>query len=255
MKKATTYLATCILLLCLYVNGYSQNEVQRVRINFETPEGFVRHLLLGFTPDNAATDGFDYGYDAPNIEDHPHDMNWMIEDNRYVIQGVGAFDTTKAYPLGIFMSSEGSVSIALTSLENFPEPINVFIFDVENNSFHQINYAPFSFDIASGEYPDSYYITFSTNVPYGSTLSLNDLDKDPFSVSYNNYTEELTFRSENNHPLDKIEIYNELGQLITQMFDENQSQMVIPVRNVASRPLIARIQSDQNHYIKRLLPH
>lgn len=255
MKKATIYLATCILLLCLSVNGYSQNEVQRVRINFETPEGFVRHLLLGFTPDDAATDGFDYGYDAPNIEDHPDDMNWMIEDDRYVIQGVGAFDHSKAYPLGIFMTNSGTVNISLMSLENFPGPINVFIYDVNNASFHQINDADFSFNLPAGDYHENYFITFSTNAAISGTLNISEETIDSFSIKFLKNSKELVFQSETNNRIDKIEIYNLLGQIIAKQINPNQNRVLIPIHNYATQPLLARIQSGQKSYVKRIIPY
>ena len=38
-------------------NAFEYRTMQRVRIDFESPNGYVRPLLLGFTTDNAATDG------------------------------------------------------------------------------------------------------------------------------------------------------------------------------------------------------
>ena len=38
----------------------TNTEVQRVRIDFVSPDLYPRYLFLGFTPDNTATDGFDY---------------------------------------------------------------------------------------------------------------------------------------------------------------------------------------------------
>jgi hypothetical protein len=83
--------------------------IQRLRLNIVTPQGYLRQLLLGFTSDNAASDGVDYGYDALNFDDFPDDCNWVINDDRFVIQGVGAFDETKKYPLGLFLTNSGSV--------------------------------------------------------------------------------------------------------------------------------------------------
>jgi hypothetical protein len=106
-------------------NGQSSqtSTIQKIRINFVTPLGYTRQLLLGFTSDNSASDSFDYGYDARNIEDFPDDMNWLIDNDRYIIQGVGAFDETKKYPLGLFLTNSGSVDMSLNSLENFDSPI------------------------------------------------------------------------------------------------------------------------------------
>ena len=77
------------------------DDIQRVRLNFTTPEGAIIPSLLGFTPDNAATDEFNYGYDAEFIDDYPNFMAYLIGDKNYIIQGVGAFDETKRFPIGI----------------------------------------------------------------------------------------------------------------------------------------------------------
>ncbi len=138
----------------------NSSSIQRVRIDFTMPNGFVRHLLLGFTPDNTATDGVDYGYDGLNPDDFPDDLNWIIEDERYVIQGVGAFENTKIYPLGLFLSNSGDIEIKLTGLENFTEDINVFVFDAKLNTYTQLNDANYSGYSDSGDYTDRYFITF-----------------------------------------------------------------------------------------------
>ncbi len=73
----------CIVLLFSYsINCEAQ--VQRVRLLFESPTGYVRPLLLGFDPTNTATDGVDFGWDVLNFDDLPGDLNWIIEGDRYV---------------------------------------------------------------------------------------------------------------------------------------------------------------------------
>ena len=77
MNKVTTIYAIILLSFLALPNAYSQ-EIQRVRVDFETPLGYVRHLLLGFTPDNAASDEMDYGYDALCFDDLDDDLDPFI---------------------------------------------------------------------------------------------------------------------------------------------------------------------------------
>ena len=76
-------------------------------------------MLLGFVPNNLATDYFDYGYDAMNTESFPNDLSWLINSEPYIIQGVGDFDESKLYPLGLYLSDSGEIEISLNTLENF----------------------------------------------------------------------------------------------------------------------------------------
>lgn len=161
---------TCLcFLMCLCLSDiitggsalFASNDIQRVRVNFTTPTGYTRYLLLGFTPDNAATDAFDYGYDALCVENLPNDLNWRIGDKNYVIQGVGAFSTEKVYPFRMFLSNSGSVQITLNSLENFNNPVDVFIYDALLQTFAKINDTSFTADMLSGEYINRFFITFT----------------------------------------------------------------------------------------------
>ena len=58
-------------------------------------------------------------YDALNQDAYPYDLNWLVDNQRCVIQGVGAFDNSKKYPFWMFMSKDGAIEIALKALENF----------------------------------------------------------------------------------------------------------------------------------------
>ena len=173
MNKITCLcIALCLL---LKVDSFANNEIvekfdnsfvkpQRVRIHCITPTGYVRHLLLAFTPDNIATDNYDPGYDAQVYDNIPDDLNWIIEDGRYVIQGVGEFNTNKYYPLGMFLTNSGNVSISLAQLENFNEEIDVYIFDLELNSYSHLNQLDFEQNLEADTYLNRYFVTFSNNV-------------------------------------------------------------------------------------------
>ncbi len=188
------------------------SEIQRVRVDFTTPLGYVRHLLLGFTPNNAATDGFDYGYDALNIEDMPDDLSWYIDGSDYVIQGVGAFDESKKYPFHMELTNNGQVSFSLLALENFETPIDVFIFDAFNEEYHQINSHPFTVSHGPGDYLNRYFITFiNGNLP-DELLSLNDPKSAEAVLSYNQATSVLKIKTDPRVKMESLSLYNLLGQ-------------------------------------------
>ena len=253
MKKSAHFIALFFLFIAVTDSLQAQNEIQRVRIDFETPLGYVRHLILGFTPDNAATDGFDYGYDAANIEDHPDDMNWMIDGNRYVIQGVGEFDISKYYPLGIFLTNEGNVSISLASLENFFEPINVYIYNIETDNYTLINQNDFSIDLLPGDYTEQFYITFTEPAPISSTLADQDHTLNPFKMRYNNGDHTLRFDPNNRDIfINKVSIYNFLGQEILNKNIARGGRFDIKLNSISTRQLLIKIESELGIHYKRI---
>ncbi|MCL8007222.1 LamG domain-containing protein, partial [Gelidibacter japonicus] len=144
-----------------------EDNIQRVRFAFTTPENATRHLLLGFTPDNDATDGIDYGYDASNSDDFPSDLSFAIEGRKFVIQGVGSFDINKKYPLDMTLGITGNVELALTGLENFEETIDVYVHDALLDTYTRINTVGFQANLEAGNYSGRFSIVFRPD----STLS------------------------------------------------------------------------------------
>ena len=229
--------------------------VQRVRIDFTTPNGYVRHLLLGFTSDNAATDGVDYGYDGLNADNFPDDLNWMIEDDRYVIQGVGAFDDSKIYPLGLFLSNSGDIEIKLAALENFTEDIDVYVYDAVLDTYTQINDSDYLGYSDSGEYTDRYFITFSErNTPdIDTSLSLEENEMNNLSIYFNKASQELIVKAENNINLIKeVSVYDILGRKLQGVKNESQNNYSIRIKTFNSQHLV-QIKSENKVITKKII--
>ena len=216
MKKIT-YIFFASLLFAL---NTSQAQVQRVRLAFESPTGYVRPLLLGFDPTNTATDGVDFGWDTLNFYDIPGDLNWLIDGDRYIVQGVGAFDETKKYPLGLFLTYSGTFKISLEALENFNIPIDVYIYDAHDDKYKSINNANYVAHMSSGDYLDKYFIAFLQ-----PTLSSNEIDFKETKIQYLSKTKELYINTHNNFKLKQISIHNLLGQEILFLKDTPNGRM------------------------------
>ena len=214
---------TCLVLL-MFLSGtsglYSQNnsannsEIKRVRIDVETPLGYVRHLLIGFTPDNAATDGFDYGYDAPNIENFPDDASWIIEGNPYTTQGVGAFDDMKKYPIGLFLSNAGTIRFSLLALENFEEPIGVYIYDDLLDQYFKINQFDHPQALDSGVYTNRFFLAFRDHNSSEENLSISESELNRPSITYHRSTSVLKINTTSGIPLNSLTIHDLNGKLI-----------------------------------------
>lgn len=258
------------LLFCfISLSSYSSNEtktnafeyrtMQRVRIDFESPNGYVRPLLLGFTTDNAATDGVDYGYDGANFDQFPDDLFWIIENDSYVIQGVGEFDQTKQYPLGLFLENSGNISISLNSLENFDTTINVFVYDSHLDTYTAINDTGFSIDITSGEYLNRFYIAFislsNSEDEENSILSTNEIDNENLIIQY--YGKTKTIHIELSSKLltssKMVKILNINGQKIHEYkMKPNSNQLNISLNKSSNKHIIVEVSSDKNYQRKLL---
>ena len=259
MNKIITLCTALILCLASTIQIQAQ-DIQRVRLDFETPQGFLRQLLLGFTPDNAATDGFDYGYDGATPQIIPDDLNWIIEDGRYVIQGVGAFDETKKYPLGLFLTNAGDITISLNSLENFDEAIDVYIYDAQNDTYFNINTGDFTSNIAAGDYWDRFYIAFvdenqaGGSQSTGETLSIGDSILDQIQVKYLRNSHEILIDTNNQLYIKNLKIYNIFGQKLLQIDHVTEQRVKVPLTpNTSNNILLVRLKTTKGNILKKIV--
>lgn len=266
----TRVLKVCIIaLLCLGQNVTASNEnlsssydapvptkIQRVRIDFVTPIGFTRHLLLAFTPDDAASDGIDYGYDATNTDNLPDDLNWMIGDGRYIIQGVGSFDESKTYPLGMFLSNDGSIKIKLDELENFEKDIDVFILDKQEDTYTKISEFDYDAEMTAGDYTDRFYIAFSapdkTNEE-GSTLSDSENSLEVLSVSYQKSNKTLKIVKPQSISKLNISLFDISGRTLIARKNVSDTVTNLKVTEFTNQPVLLSINSDNSILTKKIL--
>ncbi|MBR9915438.1 MAG: T9SS type A sorting domain-containing protein [Algicola sp.] len=267
--KTLTYLFF-VMLLCAptkVIYAFSEletssdpNAIQRVRIDVTTPNGYTRHLLLGFTPDNTASDGFDYGYDAQNMDDYANDCNWMIDHNRYVIQGVGAFHESKTYPLGVFLADAGNVEISLLALENFNQPISVYIYDTQTNQATAISDANYVQNLSSGDFINRFFVTFTDDVSLmqfsDNQLSVTDTNYETLNIAYLNSQQELQISASDYFEIQEIKVYTVLGQNVksfTNLKSDTFGKLDVPLHNLSEGTYVVIIRTRHQKLSKRLI--
>lgn len=267
--KNFTYICLAILLCIPLQHAYANSntsvpsvdsEIQRVRINITTPMGYTRHLLLGFTSDNAASDGFDYGYDALNADSYADDCSWMIEENRYVIQGVGAFHESKTYPLGLFLSNGGTVEFSLEALENFNQDIQVYIYDSLNDTVNSISESSVMETIAQGNHINRFYITFTNDISLMSfantQLSVEDSIVNTPEIKYIASTKELLIKDSEQFKIQQITLYSILGQKVEQWNNikpNTTGLLKVSLTNISKGTYLVSVKTKSAKFNKRLI--
>uniref|UniRef100_UPI003F49240A T9SS type A sorting domain-containing protein n=1 Tax=Psychroserpens mesophilus TaxID=325473 RepID=UPI003F49240A len=232
----------------------SISEIQRVRIDFKTPEGAKRPLLLAFTADNQASDGFDFGYDAENADaSFANDMFWEIENKDFSTQGVGEFNESSQYPLNVYISTTGTYEIALNSIENFENQIDVFVFDSITNNYFNISNDVFQITLDANNYLNRFYVTFSEE----NTLSNTDFTQNQFIINFLETSQEIYVKSMNISNVKRVRLINLLGQEIHSwknikdfFFD---SAIKIPVKNLSSGTYIVKVETLNFTHNKKII--
>jgi hypothetical protein len=238
----------------------TDNQVQRVRIDVTTSMGFVRHLLLAFTPDDAATDAYDYGYDALNADSYSDDSSWMIGNQRCVIQGVGAFQNTKAYPLGLFLTNAGNIEFALIGLEYFEEEIEVYIYDSFSGTTTSILDTSFTETMPEGDSINRFYVTFTNNVSMmtfpNNALSTSESELKTPEISYISSSKILQINVPNGLEVEDIHLYNILGQKVKQwsnLKSNSSGNYSISLSNISKGTYLISLKTKTGKFNKRLI--
>jgi hypothetical protein len=231
-----------------------------VRIDITTSMGYTRHLLLGFTPDNAATDGFDYGYDAVNADSYDNDSSWMVGEQRCVIQGVGAFHESKTYPLGVFLSDAGNVEFSLEALEHFDNDIDVYIYDSLNDSVTSISNTSFIETMPQGDHTNRFYITFTSDIDVmvfaNSQLSVSEAVKTTPDISYISSRKELLIKAPQILDIESIRLYSILGQSLkqwTHIQPNISGDYSLSLSNMSKGTYLVSVKTKQGTFNKRLI--
>lgn len=227
--------------------------IQRVRINFLAPNGSIRPLLLAFVPNNLATDGVDFGYDALKTDNFPYDLTWIIEGDEYIIQGVGDFDETKQYPLKAILAAAGNFEIVLDGLENFETEIDVFIFDALLGTYTKINDGNHQSYLEAGEYEDRFFMAFMD----ANALSVVDQSLQNFVVNYLMKTKEIYIKIPNAVEVKKVHVFNMLGQVIRTWDMRNSAsssnELRIPYKNNSEGYYIVKVETSSGIITKKVI--
>jgi hypothetical protein len=242
------------------MTSMTSEQGQRVRIDVTTTTGYTRHLLLAFTPNNAATEAYDFGYDALNSDNYSNDSRWMVGEQRSLIQGLGAFLNTKAYPLGIFLSNAGHIEFSLTGLEHFDEIIEVFIYDAFTDTTTSISDSNFIETMPEGDSTNRFYVTFTnsicTMVFPDSTFSKLEPQLATPQISYISSTKELQIISPNGLDIEAIHLYNILGQNLRQWSNLESNTFgnyTISMSNISKGTYLVSLKTKTGKFNKRLI--
>jgi hypothetical protein len=230
-----------------------EDPIQRVRINFLAPNGSIRPLLLAFVPNNLATDGVDFGYDALKTDNFPFDLTWIIEGDEYIIQGVGDFDVTKQYPLKAILAAAGNIEIALDNLENFETEIEVFIFDALLNTYTKINDGNYQYYLEAGAYENRFFLAFMD----ANALTVVDKNLQNFVVNYLMKTNEIYIKAPSAVEVKQVQVISMLGQVIKSWDVRNASshsnELRIPFKNSSKGHYIVKVETSSGIITKKFI--
>ncbi len=222
----------------------------KIRIGFNSANNYHRQLLIGFM-DDLATDGLDRGYDGYQIDTQRNDLYFLIDDSEYTIQGVGAFDINKSYPLGVKADTIGNVQFMVDSKEFLAVNQKVYIHDKETSAYYDITDKAADVNLPAGTFDNRFELTFKTD----KTLSIGENEvAESLVIVYNDEKKKKLVISKNQSiDIKEISIYNMIGQQLTTLKKvPNGTTIEIPF-NVERGVYLVKIITNEGVVSKKVL--
>ncbi|WP_081820730.1 LamG-like jellyroll fold domain-containing protein [Sediminibacter sp. Hel_I_10] len=225
------------------------DERMKFRISFNSVGDLHRQLLL--TIDDNATVNADWGYDGKYNETQIDDMFWMIDSEKYNIQGSNTVSDGVTYPLGIVSHEDGLNTIGIDELENVPSDINIYIHDLENNTYTNLRDSNFEFFISAGEHLDRFELTFADE---DETLDTQNNIIDTVEVFYTNTSQSIALYNKNLLSIKTFALFNMMGQpIITFNNISDRDYSEYPVKNLSTGTYIIKLETVSGSVSKKII--
>jgi hypothetical protein len=234
-----------------------KDTIKRIRLGFTSRTNYHKQILLGFMNEKA-TDAIDYGYDGASFDNIPNDMYFFTRSWKLVIQGVGSFDPTASYPLGVKTDSIGKVTFMIDGLENFDKNEKIFIFDSKDATYHDIRKKNYEVIIPSGQSNDRFYLCFTIKKEKDPKVKDDEKENESTEVKITHLQKKNVLKI-NNESLtaivQKVTLFNMLGQSIDSwsIEDATQQDLQLPLKNLSSGIYIVRIQTSNGDLSKKII--
>ena len=169
------------------------------------------HRQLGINFKEGNTFSYESGYDSQIFDLQPTDMYWDIEEleSNLVIAGVGKINADLQIPIGLDLETDDPVTLMIDELENM-DGYQIYLGDLVTGRIYNLLNGPVELDLPKGRYTDRFILLFG-----GEALSTDDVPfLSDFNVYMNNDSDNLVIRNNNNSIIEKVELFNILGQPI-----------------------------------------
>jgi hypothetical protein len=228
-----------------------KDKYKRIRLGYNSENGYHRQVLLAFMNEKATSE-MDYGYDGVNFDEFPSDMYLLNGENELVISGEGFFDKNAIYPIGVKADKEGKVTFIIDALENFNSKQPIYIYDNDDNSYHNIRTEKYEVVLNSGNNYSRFSLRFTEKKRGYSGNNLTDnikithiQDKNLIIIS-NNLKDEAILT---------VNLYNSNAQFAMTWKIDNQEQenIQLPVKRLKPDLYIIKVQTTKGEYSKKII--
>lgn len=260
LDPKTTFFLFLIVLLC-NTFSYAQDDDNdndstpvdthsRIRLGFNTSNNFHRQILLGFQNENA-TEGIDPGYDAINIFNLPNDIYFWCANTELTIQGVGHFNISNSYAIGIRSEVSEPITISLETVENIDQNQNIYLYDNVTNTYTNLKTGSLTVTVGIGTFNNRFSLKFTSQ----TTLGTNNPElNNKLSVNYSNNESTLSITNTlNDTTASDVFLFSITGQKIASwnISKMDQTNLNIPISGISKGIYIVNVITDRGGIITK----
>lgn len=220
----------------------------KIRLGFKSINTLQRQLLI--TVDENATSGYDWGYDSKYIDTQIDDMYWLINNEKFIIQGTNKIDKQTIIPLGVHTKKDGFNTINIDDLEHVPSEFEIYLHDKELNIYHDLKQSKYETYLAAGHYLERFEIAFSR----AQTLGINDNENKQIEVYFSNEKNRIVVNNPTSKLIESVEMFNILGQALFK-FQTNTSEnhLEYSANQITTGNYILKIETEFGLISKKVL--
>ena len=215
----------------------------KLRIGFDSPKGYHRQLLLTF--DDNTTMGHDSGYDGKIFFEQVEDMNFLIEEDKYAIQGIPVVDgnASVTLPLSVKTDEFGEIVIGLDALENDNEKLYPYLHDKATNTFVNLREDYFTVLLDPGVYDTRFEIVLRKTERQRDVI--NTEKALTVGALHSKMNQQVTvFSKDTEVTINAVTVYSILGQQVGSFqFDGRSSEVYFESTNFSTGTYILKIQT------------
>lgn len=178
----------------------------RLWLSLSNDSGAYNEILVGYVA--GATNELDDLYDGKTFAaGNSVSLYTILGSEQLSIQGRALpFVASEVIPMGFSVTNAGTFSIAIDHLEGVFESQNVYLFDKQNSTSHDLKLGAYSFITTTGTFNDRFEIRFITN-----SLTTTAFDVANFSIAVQNNTINI---NSGVSPMSAVTIYDLRGRLV-----------------------------------------
>jgi len=246
---------------------YSKENRQKIRLKLKSPKGYRRQILV--TADMNTTTGFDIGYDAPLLDNNLEDLYWIIDETRFVIQGVPDFNKDRVLPIGFKIAEPGEYIMEVEELENIDDNFEIYLYDTFTDEYFDLIKSNHTVQTdTTGTFNTKYQLVFQKKITEEveeteeeeeiiGELPIIEEQKDPefLDMRYLGQTDEIALYNPNLQNIDLLEIYSVSGQKIM-TFDDVPTEVSVNLRiqqKLSSAVYVVKIYVGEKSYTKKVI--